>query len=206
MAESRGDQALSDLVRQRGHQLTSYAFLLTGDVAAAQDLVQDALVKVFLRTRKGFTPDVAEAYVRRSIMSVYIDGFRRRRRWYALRPMVAGDVADTDGPELATAARMDLRAALATLAPQERAAVVLHFYEDLTVAEVAEQMQLATGTVKRYLSNAMRKLQTRLGLVEGAEDEADEIDDEAAAVTALPDAGPSRSPVPGSGPHAGSPR
>jgi hypothetical protein len=56
MPDQNGDRLLGDLARERGSALTSYAYLLTGDVAAAQDLVQDALVKVFVRTRKGFTP------------------------------------------------------------------------------------------------------------------------------------------------------
>lgn len=207
MAQGRGDQVLSELVRDRGRQLTSYAFLYTGDVAAAQDLVQDALVKVFLRTRQGFTPDVAEAYVRRSIMALYVDGFRRRRRWAALRPMVAA--ADDDGaePELATAARLDLRAALATLAPQERAAVVLRFYEDLTIIEVADRMQLAPGTVKRYLSNAMHKLEARLGPMPepGPEPDDDDVSTVVPASVARRTAGPDASSASGTE-HVGSTR
>jgi len=188
MVESRGDEALSDLVRQRGRQLTGYAYLLTGDVAAAQDLVQDALIRVFLRTRAGFTPEVAEAYVRRSIMGLYVDSFRRRRRWALLRRMVA-TVDDGEEPELSAADRIDLRATLATLAPQERACVVLRFYEDMTIADIADQMQLAPGTVKRYLSNAIHKLQARLGPVAIPEV------DETTAVTPLPCAGTGAPPV-----------
>jgi RNA polymerase sigma factor (sigma-70 family) len=163
MAERRGEQVLGDLVRERGRRLTRYAYLLTGESAAAQDLVQDALVRVFLRSRSGFTPDCAEAYVRRSIMTLYVDGFRRRRRWALLRPFVAAPEPVEE--ELAAVDRMDLRAALATLAPQERAAVVLRFYEDMPIADVAERMGLAPGTVKRYLSNAVHKLEVRLGPV-----------------------------------------
>lgn len=162
MAEHRGDRVLTDLVRDRGRALTSYAFLLTGDVAGAQDLVQDALVKVFVRTRSGFTPDVAEAYVRRTILTLYVDGFRRREHLTSLQHLVASRETG-DGPECTAPDRIDLRAALGSLAPQERAAVVLRFYEDLTVPQIAEQMQLSPGTVKRYLSNAVGKLETRLG-------------------------------------------
>jgi RNA polymerase sigma factor (sigma-70 family) len=196
MAEGRGDEVLSDLVRQRGRQLTGYAYLFTGDVAAAQDLVQDALIKVFLRTRAGFTPDVAEAYVRRSIVGLYVDGFRRRRKWALLRPLVAtADIGEE--PELSTADRIDLRAALATLAPQERACVVLRFYEDMTIAEIAEQMRLAPGTVKRYLSNAIHKLQARLGPV------AVPKEGETIAFAPLPLAGTGAPPVRSSGSPAG---
>lgn len=161
---SDADRLLADLAAERGADLLSYAYLLTGDVAAAQDLVQDAMVKVFVRLRRGFTPQTAEAYVRRTILTLYVDGYRRRRHWAGLTHLVArGDV--TEGPELSGADRVDLRAALDVLSPQERACVVLRFYEDLTVPEVASRLRLADGTVKRYLSNAVRKLEVRLGPV-----------------------------------------
>jgi RNA polymerase sigma-70 factor (ECF subfamily) len=106
----------------------------------------------------------AEAHVRRTILTLYVDGYRRRRHWAGVTHLVArGDV--TDGPELSGADRVDLRAALDVLSPQERACVVLRFYEDLTVPEVASRLHLADGTVKRYLSNAVGKLELRLGPV-----------------------------------------
>jgi len=72
---------LTQLVQERGEVLVRYAYLLTGDLPAAQDLVQDALVKVFGRLRTGFEPDVLEAYVRRAIATLYVDGHRKHRRW-----------------------------------------------------------------------------------------------------------------------------
>lgn len=162
MPEHQRDRTVADLARDRGRALTSYAYLLTGDVAAAQDLVQDALVKVFVRTRSDLSQGVAEAYVRRTILTLYVDGYRRRRRWTAVRHLVAAE-DHSDGPETSTAERIDLRAALVTLAPQERASVVLRFYEDMTVAEIAEQMQVSAGSIKRYLSNAVHKLEIALG-------------------------------------------
>ena len=162
MRESRAEQALVALVRERGPALVRYAHLLAGDAAAAQDLVQDALVKVFVRTRSGFEPDVLEAYVRTAIVTLYIDGTRKRTTFASVHHLVAA--ADrAPGPEEGTADRLDLRAALATLAPQERTCVVLRYFEDRSIAEIADAMGLATGTVKRYLSNAVGKLETRLG-------------------------------------------
>jgi len=163
MTDRRGDRVLAELARDRGPDLFAYGCLLTGDRAAAQDLVQEAIVKVFARMRTGFTPEVAEAYVRRTMLTLYIDGFRRRRGWAAVRHLVATDAPGNGSHESATADRMDLAAALVTLAPQERACVVLRFYEDLTVPEIADRMKLAPGTVKRYLSNALHKLQGNLG-------------------------------------------
>jgi len=162
MPESASDRLLGELARERGKAMTGYAYLLTGDSAAAQDLVQDALVKVFVHSRSGFTPDVAEAYVRRVILTLYIDAFRRRQRWAAVRHLLARD-EHRDGPDVAAADRLDLRAALGSLAPQERACIVLRYYDDLTVPEIAAQLKLAPGTVKRYLSNAVHKLEARLG-------------------------------------------
>jgi RNA polymerase sigma factor (sigma-70 family) len=169
MGERHGDQVLATLARDRGADLTAYACLLAGDRAAAQDLVQDAIVKVFGRMRTGFTPDVAEAYVRRTILTLYIDQARKRRGWAAVRHLATIEHPETSSYESATADRIDLRAALHTLAPQERAAVVLRFYEDLTVPDIAERMGVSPGSIKRYLSNALHKLETRLGPIPDAD-------------------------------------
>ena len=166
-----GDRGLGALVRERGRDLSAYAYMLTGEHASAQDLVQDAIVKVFARARTGFVPDVAEAYVRRTMLTLYVDGYRRRRTWTGVRAVIAAGVPETTAHESGTADRIDLRAALRTLAPQERAVVVLRFYEDLTVPEIADRMHLATGTVKRYLSNALTKLETTMGPLDEVPDD-----------------------------------
>lgn len=169
--QTRGTEAaLTLLVRDRGDALVRYAYLLTGDVPAAQDLLQDALVKVFARTRRGFEPDVLEAYVRRAIATLYIDGHRKRRRWDGVQHLFLAE-DDTPSAEPRAVDSMDLRAALSSLGRQERAAVVLRYFEDLTVPEVAAAMGLAEGTVKRYLSNATARLQQRLGPIAGRGDD-----------------------------------
>ena len=159
---ARADQVLADLTARRGRDLTAYAALYTGDLSSAEDLVHDALIKVFGRMRAGFEPDVAEAYVRRAIVTLYVDSFRRRRLWRERAHLLLADAPNP--PDLADT--LDVRAALATLAPQERACVVLRYYSDLTVPEVAAQLHLAEGTVKRYPSNALHKLQSRIGPID----------------------------------------
>ena len=161
MGDSPRDLALIDLARERGHALTRYAAMFTGDPTAAQDLVQDALVKVFTRTRAGRDFDALESYVRRTIVTLYIDGYRRGRKYTQIQHLITTDQIAAAGPEAAEV--LDLHAALATLAPQERAAVVLRYFDDLTVPDVAAHMGLAEGSVKRYLSNAIGKLERRLG-------------------------------------------
>ena len=170
MSERRGDRTLAALARDRGPDLFAYGYLLTGDRAAAQDLVQDAIVKVFARMRTGFTPDVAEAYVRRTMLTLYVDAYRRRKTWNSVAHLVSGAESGSDESAADRAdLRADLRAALRTLSPQERVCVVLRFYEDLTVPEIADRTGLAAGTVKRYLSNAIARLQARLGPLDGLE-------------------------------------
>ena len=154
------DELVTALVRGRGEALVRFAYLLTGDVAAAQDLVQDALVKVFVRLRTRPDPALAEAYVRRAVVNLYIDDLRRRRNLGRLQHLLATPESQ---PPRDVAADLDLQAALATLAPRERAAVVLRYFDDLTVPEVADEMGLATGTVKRYLHDSVAKLERRLG-------------------------------------------
>ena len=178
----QGDQVLAELAQERGGDLTAFAYLLTGDLPSAQDLVQDALVKVFGRLRTGFTPETAEAYVRRTIVTLHVDGFRRGRRWRGVRHLLVSP----DQPPVDVERRLDLRAALDTLSPQERTTVVLRYYEDLPLAEVADRMNLAVGTVKRYASNALHKLETRLGPLAAHDD------DSVAVLPARPASAPAR--------------
>ena len=164
MADRRrrlADEAMTTLARERGKALTGYAYLLTGDLGDAEDLLQDALVKVFVRART-VEAAAAEGYVRRAILNLYIDGYRRRRHWRELRHLVARSDSH-DGPEDGVAQQVDVRAALMSLPPQQRACVVLRFYDDLTVPEIAERLALAEGTVKRYLSVGVHRMEALLG-------------------------------------------
>lgn len=169
---------LADLVRDRGAAIVGYAYLLCGDRREAEDLVQDALVKTFTRSRRRRGSDGAEAhdeiaqvgprnlegYVRRAVLTTYVDGFRRRRRWAALRHLVA-EPDDVPAHDDDAVDREDLAVALRTLPPRERACVVLRFYEDWTVAQIADALSLSQGSVKRYLSDGVHRLEDSLGLL-----------------------------------------
>lgn len=156
------EHVLDTLVRERGPALVRYAALLTGDLGDADDLVQEALVRSFSQGRPLREALAAESYVRRAILSIFLDGYRRRRRWAGVRHLLArADVAE--GPEADASTRLDVRSALLTLRPRLRACVVLRFYDDLTVPEIARQLGLSDGTVKRYLSDAIGALEGVLG-------------------------------------------
>jgi len=156
------EQVLDDLVRARGRALVRYATLLTGDEREGEDLVQDALVRCFGQGRPLRETAAAEAYVRRAVLSVFLDGHRRKARWAAVRHLLARDDTAADH-DAASTARLDVQTALLTLRPRLRACVVLRFYDDLTVPEIARRLEVSDGTVKRYLFDAIAQLESLLG-------------------------------------------
>ncbi|MGC4175410.1 sigma-70 family RNA polymerase sigma factor [Demequina sp.] len=171
---ARWEPVLDEVMRERAPRLLAYAALLTGDDAEAQDVLQDALVRSFSRGRAFDNANLAEAYVRRTIPSVFIDRLRKRK---AAERAHDRDVA-IGGRHVLTTDRdvvMDVRAALAALPPQERACVVLRFYDDLTVPQISAQLGVAEGTVKRYLSDASGKLARILGEEVDASTEAEGV-------------------------------
>lgn len=161
---------LEAVVRERGAALTAYARLLTGDRASAEDLVQEALVRTFSRRRDLHDVPSAEAYVRQAIRTSFLDRARRTTGWRARRHLLA-DATEAPGPERSVVARLDVQAALTTLTPRERACIVLRHFDDLTVPEIARELSLSDGAVKRYLSDAVRKMRIQLGPHTAMDDE-----------------------------------
>lgn len=163
-----GDEAVAALARERGRALVGYAYLLTGDLRDAEDLVQDALVKTMVRSRSGVDLDAAEAYVRRAVLTTFVDRHRRLRRWRDAVPRLGYEstlpVPDTGDR---VTAQLDVRAALATLPRRERACVVLRYYDDLPLADIADVLGVSVGAVKRYLSTGTHRLEGLLGPVHG---------------------------------------
>jgi RNA polymerase sigma-70 factor (sigma-E family) len=157
------EPAFRALLASRGGALRSYAYLLTGDATTAGDLLQEALTRVFSRRRIGGDVNELEAYVRRAMLNQYIDSRRRLRRWNATRHLLV-DLPHHDDDRLAVAD--EVRRALAILSPKQRACVVLRYYEDLPVTEIADELGCAEGTVKRHLADARAKLATQLGVTE----------------------------------------
>lgn len=151
---ARWEPMLDAVMRERAPRLLAYAGLLTGDESEAQDVLQDALVKTFSGRARFEHINAAEAYVRRTIATLVVDRARRR---------VPVPVEDGVRPEAAVLGpdadvAMDVRAALRLLTPRERACIVLRFFDDLTVPQIADRLRLAQGTVKRYLSDASARL------------------------------------------------
>ncbi|WHP19231.1 SigE family RNA polymerase sigma factor [Cellulomonas sp. ES6] len=154
---------LAAFVRDRGPALIGYARLLTGDTASAEDLVQDAVVRAWTRRRAGHDITWTEAYVRRAVLTGWIDQHRHDRVSRDNAHLVA-PAATSPSAESTVVDQVSVAAALETLSPRQRACTVLRHYDDLTVPEIARRLDLSEGAVKRYLSDAASRLSTLLGM------------------------------------------
>jgi RNA polymerase sigma-70 factor (sigma-E family) len=149
------DDDFHEFVVHRSPALSRVAYLLTGDHHLAEDLLQTALARSFPRWRRIRDGDPA-AYVRRVMYHLHISWWRRRR---------VVEVPDGTGPHPAgadsseaSALRLTLAAALRQLTPRQRAVLVLRFYEDLTEAQVARELGLTVGTIKRHGHDGLNRL------------------------------------------------
>lgn len=158
------DQALTALVQLRGAELKRYGYLLCGDHAEAEDLVQDALVRTFTFSRRSEVTQV-ERYVRKVMLNLYLDWARRRRVWQRLVPLIATP-ANQDAHE-----HSDLRQALIQLSAPQWACVVLHYYLDLPISDISDQLGISAGSVKRHLHEARGRLADRLPKTNAKEDD-----------------------------------
>ncbi len=163
------ERVVAELVAERGDALLRYAQLLTGSADDAADLVQDALVRTFGRLRNGFSVESAESYVRRAILNASVDRGRRVSRWRRIAPSQY-EPDELPSSEAATGLRLDLHEELRKLTPRERACLVLRYYDDLKVDDIAEALGISSGAVKRYLSDGLAKMAIALaddGTAEG---------------------------------------
>ena len=137
--------------------LMRFAYLLTGDLATAEDLVHEAFVRLYRDDRR-IQADGFRAYARRTIVNLQRSAFRRRRierRSVALqRPE---QVAEPPVPA------PHVWKVILELPRQQRACIVLRFYEGMTEQEIAIVLGVGHGTVKKAMHRAMQSLRARLG-------------------------------------------
>jgi RNA polymerase sigma-70 factor (sigma-E family) len=145
------------VVVRRG-ALARTAYLLTGDVHLAEDLVQETLARVAQKWRRLDRADAHDAYARTVMHHLAIDRWRRRK---ARPPEVLTDrhpELGDQGPDVER--RLVLRDALARLTPKQRAVLSLRFYEDLTEAQTAHVLGCSVSTVKSQSRAALERLRT----------------------------------------------
>jgi RNA polymerase sigma-70 factor (sigma-E family) len=144
-------------VAARSAALVRSAWLLTGNEATAQDLVQTALAKTWSRWSQVARQDAPEAYVRRVMVSTFLTWNRRRWRGETPVAMLPERIDITD--EFASVdLRSGVAAALARLPSRQRAVIVMRFFDDLTEAQTALAMACSVGTVKSQTAKAIATL------------------------------------------------
>ena len=153
MATPTDADAFDAFVAARGRALFRTAYLLTSDPHLAEDLVQTTLVETWRRWRRVGGMEHAEAYVRRIMVTSHLKAHRKRRV-----PEAFGELPET--PVHDSAPPTDLMRALAELPAQQRAVVVLRYFDDRTESQTADLLGCSVGTVKSHHSRALARLRT----------------------------------------------
>src|SRR2546428_3577384 len=150
----RRDDVLETMFALHYRRLLRYAYLLTRG-RGAEDLVQEAFLKALRKWDRTAAPETFYPWVQTTLTRLHLNAIRRAfRERRAYERLGADDVHRDPDP-----ADPGVMRALASLPPRQRAATVLRYYEDLPVAEIADRMGAAEGTIKALLHQARQRLQ-----------------------------------------------
>ncbi len=166
MRKRDADERFVEFVDARRAGLVRTAYLLCGDWHRAEDLAQQALVKLYVAWPKVTGKGGEDAYVRRILVNTHVDDWRWRRR----RPETpVAEQRDSVAPEPGSSDDRDaLRHALTALPEGQRKVVVLRFWLDLSVQQVAADLGISTGTVKSQSARGLDRLRALLGDASGS--------------------------------------
>ncbi|MFK3984576.1 RNA polymerase sigma factor [Micromonospora sp. NPDC050397] len=159
--ETRAETSIGELYQACYRRLVTQVYAFTVDLTEAQDVVQEAFARALARPRGLDDVDNPEAWLRTVAVNVVRRRWRRRQLLDTIlrrdRPVLRL-VEAAPGPE-----RTDLREAMADLPVGYREVLVLHYFADLPVDEVAEVLGVAVGTVKSRLHRGRAAIAARLG-------------------------------------------
>lgn len=163
----RGDKEFRTWAAARRDGMRRTAFLLSGDWFLADDLVQDALTRMYVVWPRVAATGDPSAYARRVLLNLYLD----HRRRPAQREQVVACLPDVAGPSSSEPSehREQLMAALMQVPRGQRAVLVLRFWEDLSVEQAAAVLGTSVGNVKSQTSRglvALRSAVDREGLAD----------------------------------------
>ena len=146
-------------VLARREPLRRSAYLMCGDWFLADDLVQEAVGRVYAVWPRVSVRGAPDSYARRVVVNLLVD--HRRRAWR--REVPHDELPDRADPTaIDTSVRDDVMRALAEVPPRQRAVLVLRFWEDLSVEETASVMSCSTGNVKSQTSRGLANLRAAL--------------------------------------------
>ena len=154
------EEEFRDFVAARSGALLRTAYLLAGDWASAEDLLQTSLTKTYLAWLRHGGIEAIEPYARRVLVNTATSW--RRRRWHGERP--TEHLPEQPGPDRheETVERDLLWRHVRALPVRQRAVLVLRYYEDLSEAQTAELLEISPGTVKSQTARALATLRKKL--------------------------------------------
>ena len=153
--------SLAELYERTAPGAVRLAYLLTGDRSVAEDITQDAFVRVSGRLAHLRNGRAFDAYLRRAVVNLAKNHFRRRsvERAFLERSNPAPSIAGHEHPLVEREATM---AALAKLPARQRAAIVLRFYEDLSEDSIAGILRCRNGTVRSLVTRGVQTLRAEM--------------------------------------------
>jgi RNA polymerase sigma-70 factor (sigma-E family) len=152
------DEGIDELYRQTHVRTVRLAVMLTGDPGVAEELVQEAFVRVWRSWDKIRDTEAARAYLRTTVLNLSRSYLRRRTLEVRHRFRRVDDAVQID-PD----ARIDLLRAVMKLPARQRACVALRFYEDLSESQTAEVLGISVGAVKSQTFKALQRLERFVG-------------------------------------------
>lgn len=157
--ENEREDRFAAYFASRSGAMRATAFLLCGDWHRAEDLVQNAFVKLYLVWHRVGRDEKLDSYTRQILVRTFLD---EKRRGFFRRERPISDVGDRPlrEPEDHVENRMVLAHALAAVAPRQRAVLVLRIWEDLSVEDTAKVLGCTTGTVKSQLARGLEAMRS----------------------------------------------
>ena len=156
------EREFADFAAESWDPLLRTGYLMTGDAKDAEDLIQETLLRVARRWKRVGSMDHPAAYARRVLINLVLhDADRRSRQRAELWPQDGGTEAADDGAARALRKvddQAEFRWAVARLPARQRAVLVLRYWSDLPVAEVADILSCTEGTVTSTASRAAARL------------------------------------------------
>jgi RNA polymerase sigma-70 factor (sigma-E family) len=160
---SDADQAVTALFRKHHVELVRLALLMVGDLATAEDVVQDAFEHLHRRWRRLRDPGAGLAYARSSVMNGCRSVHRRSAVARKHAPRLAGPVQHSPDTATVLADHGEVLAALRGLSRRQREVLVLRFYADLDAAEIAATLRISASTVRSTASRGLAELARVMG-------------------------------------------
>ena len=161
MRQGRRDGFREFAEGRSGHLYRSACLLTSGDTHLAEDLVQETLGRMYLLWGRISRIDNPAAYAQTVLVRTFLT--HQRRRSAGERPVGEFPDARAAAPAADPALRLTLLEALARLAPKDRAVVVLRYWEDRSVEETADAMNVSSAAVRTRTSRALARLRDQLG-------------------------------------------